>query len=227
MTHAIHEVIRAIEHSNNVTFPVELRLPSKGYWYKNEPEYPRHVGWQWNLSTALHRIAARVDQQYIRCTDHVSLDVAAVARIAYDAGRRWTEKNTFDQCLSTLRRLSDISTAMWPRQRCPYFLATDWFVGADGGLPQAPSRAIQRCWVLVNSNSSSPFWWWLDDRMLNRIVAGEPSMEQALMLDPSGLRTFLELALLARASTRIAKSHLGDVANRVRSHLGKTACLER
>ena len=73
-------------------------------------------------------------------------------------------------------------------------------------------------------NASAPIWWWPDDKMLTRQVVGLPQLEAALQLDPAGLRTFLDVALLTLADDCIFASHLGNVVNILRDELGKSAC---
>ena len=224
---ALRSIVRAVETSGNVSLPVELRLPDHAYWYKYAPEHPTHRLEEWDLSPAVHRIAARVERQYMRCGAKAPLDVAATARLVYDRGKRWSENQTFTQCLKQLRDINAASVAARPVQRCPHFLATDWFVLADGRLGRHVSRAIKSCWAQANSDPSSPVWWWLDDRALNHLVAGVHSMELALKHDKAGLRTFLEVALLARAKTCVSRNHIGSaVAEKVRMKLKKPGCLK-
>ena len=52
-------------------------------------------------------------------------------------------------------------------------------------------------------------------------------MELALKHDEAGLRTFLEVALLARAKTCVSRNHIGSaVAEKVRMKLKKPGCLK-
>ena len=93
-------------------------------------------------------------------------------------------------------------------------------------LSHTGEKATRRCWETIMSNATSPLWWWLDEKAIGRIVADEPSLKVALKEDPATLRLFLEIAMLVRAKTCIAKSHIGDkIVNPLRAKTGKTECV--
>jgi len=221
VAHSLREVIDLLDSAEPpLLLPVELRLPRQVSWYKWTSGLPPRRVAKYVLAASLHRAAAVAESRYMRCGG-ASPDVAAVARLAYRGSSVNSSANaTYNSCVATLRKFNAQSLAAAPVQRCLHFLATDWFVAADGTLPTQHQRAMLRCWAEAQSEPSDPDWWWLSDLLMPRLVAGEPTLQRALQRDSVGVRLFLEVALLARARTCFARSHLGDVASMVRVGLG-------
>ena len=74
----------------------------------------------------------------------------------------------------------------------------------------------------------SDTWYTLSSGDIRRSTAGLPEMELARRHDPEGLRTWVEIGLLAESDVCLAKSHLADfVASPIRSHAyGKRPCIK-
>ena len=237
MASALRNVVSFLKREPKIKRPIELVINRKKHlWYKFEHGHPASasaVARLWTLSPALQRVAAGMEQTYFRCggSANATVDVAATARIAYvtHKSNRGTpeevEKAQYAACSGRLSFIVAASKAAQPQQRCPHFLATDWFVNADP-LSHTGEKATRRCWETIMSNATSPLWWWLDEKAIGRIVADEPSLKVALKEDPATLRLFLEIAMLVRAKTCIAKSHIGDkIVNPLRAKTGKTECV--
>ena len=111
-------------------------------------------------------------------------------------------------------------------QRCPYFLATDYFVNADGGLPRHLQQGMDQCFVQVMGDPSlSDAWYALSREDMRKAVEGSRQMQDAFGRDHPGFRAFLEIALLARADVCVEKSHMVDfVGNPLRKVLGRKRC---
>eukprot|EP00965_Chrysotila_dentata_P126083 4167423-Pleurochrysis_carterae.AAC.1 len=212
-----------METASYMAGPIELRLQQPN-WYKLEASRVKYTT-NMTFSPPLQRMATFVERTYFRCGHDAPVDSAAVARIAYDAGRRSTAAQLRQLCLSKFMAINSAHEAANPSPRCPSLLATDWFVGADGVMPPLSARAIRLCWENATSEASGPSWLWVDQKLLPRIVACEPLMQRAFELDHRGLHLFLEIALLARAKTCIASSHLGRVIDVFRTSLQKPICM--
>lgn len=65
-------------------------------------------------------------------------------------------------------------------QRCPYFLATDYFVNADGSLPRHLQKGMDQCFVQVMGDPSlSDTWYALQMEDMRKAVKGIPEMMHA------------------------------------------------
>jgi hypothetical protein len=183
------------------------------------------------MSTLISRISTRVL--------HCKPTLAAVLRISYDTqevikrGRAAIAAHK-ELCISTLRAANAAARrhAQHKHSRCPHVLATDWFVHADLVGNSAYEDAMRQCWhnamVGTGKGSSTPpvAWWWLDNRMLDQLVAGLPAMERALQHDEFGLRAMLDVAIAAEADVCLEHSHIAwAVTNVLRAKSGKPPCV--
>ena len=111
-------------------------------------------------------------------------------------------------------------------QRCPYFLATDYFVSADGGLPRHLQKGMDQCFVQVMGDPSlSDMWYALSREDMRKAAEASHQMQFAFKNDHAGFRAFLEVAMLAMADVCVEKSHMVDfVGNPLRAAYGRPPC---
>lgn len=111
-------------------------------------------------------------------------------------------------------------------QRCPYFLATDYFVNADGALPRHIQKGMDQCFVQVMGDPAlSSEWYALSKADISKAVEGSAQIQSAYRLDYNGFRTFLDVAILVMADVCVEKSHLVDfVGNPLRAAYGRPPC---
>ena len=205
-----------------------LSLPRDGLWYRNHAFNPRankSNGFQ-SLSPGMELVASHFAALHMRCPQ--GKEISAMLRIAYQPMFRQPVRYILDNCEKTLITLNSLSNALQPRkeQVCPHFLASDFFVMADGNMPKPHNEALHHCLRYLEQNvTSSSYWTSMGRSHIMRALVGMPSsIVRAHDQDQAGFRAILEVAMLARSDVCFEKSHLGTLASMVRMHTGKPSC---
>lgn len=164
--------------------------------------------------------------------------LAAMVRIAWYTSSVSVEKIE-EECTKKLSLLNAAAKKLVPSRRCPHFIATDWFAGADR-LPKAHEAAVQGCWErtmgLPRSPSSLnkshadgenvPAWWRQDDLFFSRAIPSKSPLVSAYFKDKATLKAMVDVAMLVVADVCIQSSHLSSIASNERELLGKSPCIK-
>lgn len=148
-----------------------------------------------------------------------------------------TPQDMETNCLNVLRSFGAQVAALFPQQRFPYYLATDYFVSADP-LTKHHKAGMQRCLaatigepVPVERRRTRPpkssgglLWWRLNVHLIEAALHNLPEQRAALQADSAGFYSVLDIAMLVIADECIQASNLAELANPLRAHLGKKAC---
>ena len=88
--------------ASNVTYPAGIVLPARVRWYDGVRATSTAAASGLRLSTELVQAAESVVTLHLPGCAQRRLDVAAVARLAYDAGRRGTPELLMRGCIDIL-----------------------------------------------------------------------------------------------------------------------------
>ncbi|KAL1503146.1 hypothetical protein AB1Y20_011208 [Prymnesium parvum] len=180
------------------------------------------------LSSVMRTVASRVMNTYVGPSG-CGVSGAAI-RLAYRAGAKADPSETTRSCTQTFSILNRSARVTPAGGRCMHFLATDWFVSADGVAESSFDHALLTCWRRTMS-SSAPSWWWPSTDpnkysvMLFPATYGLPSMERALVNDPLGFRVFFDVSVLASVDHCYQKSHMGSMlVSEIRQGENRSPC---
>ena len=203
--------------------------------------YPRRAVGQVHPmpSRAMLNVASSYVKGHLGCGVGNEGTTAAMLRVMYDGGRRHQPDEFKAHCKRILggaqrwvEKIAESATHS-TRQRCPLrsFLATDWFVQADGWKSKEHANAIERCWD--ESNAESNFTWILpSDPRAERVHVSRHAPSLLRPVRPGGpspfgsevYRAYLEMAILTQVERCYVSGHLGKEASRLRTMMGKTPC---